>query len=147
MFKLVSREQTMVKMWAPKWFSNSKLAWPLQKLPMFNKLTERKTDEKMCPKWWNLFSKREDSLSIKWLTCWDFIWVRSDDSDTLNMWDLCRTCAPRTDWEAEQESRQHVPGLSRDALKRPRTPFENNHRWWDVGLQVWPTNHATVILV
>jgi hypothetical protein len=45
-------------------------------------------------------------------------------------------------WRTEAESSQHILEPSRKIWKRPTTPFEHNHRWYDVGL-----GHAVAQLV
>jgi len=64
-------------------------------------------------------------------------------TDNLNMSDFHETCVPCTEWEAVAESHQHVPCPLTVALKRPRTPSEDNHRWWNVDLQVM-TQHSNI---
>jgi len=64
--------------------------------------------------------------------------------NNLNMSDFCETCVPCTEWEAVEESHQHMPCPLTVASKRPRTPSEDNHRWWNVDLQVWPSTATQV---
>jgi hypothetical protein len=49
-------------------------------------------------------------------------------SDNLNIADFRETCVPCTEREAVEESHQHMPCPLTVALKRPRTPSEDNHR-------------------
>lgn len=55
-------------------------------------------------------------------------------------------CIPHAGWGAA-ESRQHLPGPSREAQKRPTVLFKDNHRWWEADLEVKSENQETVIAV
>jgi len=65
-------------------------------------------------------------------------------TDNLNMSHFRETCVPCTEWETDEESHQHMPCPLAVALQRPRTPSEDNHRWWNVDLQVWPSTPTQV---
>ena len=102
---------------------------------------------KMFIEWRNLSSDKEESLSMKLLTCSE-VHLGQFRAFWVSIWTLVKKlpiCAPFTERGAEGQSWQCLLWLSREAWKRARVTFKDNRMWW-CGCIESLRNQATVSL-
>ena len=84
------------------------------------------------------------TITIHWncLHVGNYLWESSKyfQKQSEHASDCYQIHAPPTEWDSDVESYQHLPGPSTAAWKKPWIPFKDNHRWWEMGLQVQPRN-------
>jgi len=96
----------------------------------------------MWIKWRHLSRNTENHYPRKWWHVGNYLWESSKyfQRQSEHASDCYQIHAPPAEWDSDRESHQHLTGPLTEARKKPWIPFKDNHRWWDMGLQVQSRN-------